>query len=190
MSKLYCFYVIPELEERYLNDPENRPIYAYTERKEYARAFYSQRNQKAILKKTFRIEDPESEEMKQFRYDYRFQKIQEIPLCDGKGHTVTLMGTDDEEQHLDDGFDTICCQVDYILQAMDTWFQYGLVKSSIVQHTTQRLKYWQNGNYKGEFSSDFSMNTFRLFQLLHYDLFMDRSVWEYMEALVQKIGCW
>ena len=111
-------------------------------------------------------------------------------MCDGEGHTVTLMGTDDEEQHLDDGFDTICCQVDYILQAMDTWFQYGLVKSSIVQHTTQRLKYWQNGNYKGEFSSDFSMNTFRLFQLLHYDLFMDRSVWEYMEALVQKIGCW
>ena len=33
MSKLYCFYVIPELEERYLSDPENRPIYAYTERK-------------------------------------------------------------------------------------------------------------------------------------------------------------
>ena len=47
-----------------------------------------------------------------------------------------------------------------------------------------------DGNYKGEFSSDFSMNTFRLFQLLHYDLFMDRTVWEYMEALVQKIGCW
>lgn len=190
MSKLYCFYVIPELEERYIDDPENRPIYAYTERKQYARAFYFQRNQKSILEKTFHIEDPESEEMKQFRYDYRFQKIQEIPLCDGEGRTVTLMGTDDEEQHLDDGFDTICSQVDYILQAMDTWFQYGLVKSSIVQHTTQRLKYWQDGNYKGEFSYDFNMNTFRLFQLLHYDLFMDRSVWEYMEALVQKIGCW
>lgn len=155
MGKIYCYYAI--LENEYVTTDYG--LYAFTENKELAKRFESERNMELFRKRIQRTDDFSDEETyRSFLVNERNRMMIEIPLTDKDGNDVSLVGTYKEDLILSEEFDMLINDIDDVLSNVATMEEHGEIQEGFTDLIGTFLSY-----YKSYSVMDATVDTFHLF---------------------------
>lgn len=155
MGKIYCYYAIRENEQA----ATNYGLYAFTENKEYAKRFESERNMEMFRKHIQRPDDFSTDlAYRSFLSYNRNYMMIDIPLTDKDGNDVSLIGTGTEEIILSEEFDLLINDIDELLSKITIMEECGEVQEGFTDLIGTFLSYYKNYSVM-----DATVDTFHLF---------------------------
>lgn len=155
MGKIYCYYAIRENEYA----ATDYGLYAFTENKELAKRFESERNMEMFRKRIQRTDDfPDEATYRSFLAHEHNHMLIEVPLTDKDGNDVSLVGTYTEENILSEEFDMLINDIDELLSKIAIMEECGEIQEGFTDLIGIFLSY-----YKSYSVMDATVDTFHLF---------------------------
>ena len=140
-----------------------RSLYAYTAYKEYADAFYTQRNPNLFIHKRKKMDD---DTFSFFMSENRILMLCKIPLTDG-ANDYTIIATSKEDSILSDACTTLDNELDALYFSL-TSLPFKEKYLELIEHLTSKVT---KRNVGMEIELDLNVDTFALFMYLFKNTF-------------------
>lgn len=151
-----------------------KKLYAYTNNKDYAKRFLSERNKELFLLKIKKVDD---DEFIEFSHTNHEKLLGEVPLFDGTPKDIFIVATSEEESNLFISCGEIYKSVELIKKDLDEFPFKKKWKKLVIEACKLSLSV-ENDN---EICCEEYINTFALFYYLFKDTFVDSETAKYIK---------